>query len=144
MRRHRQELGPLTEMNVTNLLDTAFVLLMAFMIVAPATKHGIELDLPVVEGESMDKKKTLTVVIAEPSSEGTERVYVDDERLTYEGLTKLLIDRKARFPELDILVEVDKSVPAEILLQTVSAIKDSGIENIGLPTLPTADDSKRP
>jgi biopolymer transport protein ExbD len=42
-------------MNVTNLLDTAFTLLMAFMIVAPSIKHGIDLEMPQTSGQIIDK-----------------------------------------------------------------------------------------
>jgi len=143
MKRRRDEVKPMNEINVTNLLDTVFVLLMAFMVVAPASQHGVDLDLPVVAGETMEHDKTLIVTVAKPSLEGGEvKIVVEDLRYTYEDLAKFLEEKKAKTPELEIIVEVDRDVRAEDLLRTVTAIKNAGINNIGLPTLPSEEVSE--
>lgn len=143
MKRRRDEVKPMNEINVTNLLDTVFVLLMAFMVVAPASQHGVDLDLPVVAGETMEHDKTLIVTVAKPSLEGGEvKIVVEDLRYTFEDLAKFLEEKKAKTPELEIIVEVDRDVRAEDLLRTVTAIKNAGINNIGLPTLPSEAESE--
>ena len=87
MRRHRQDLTLMADLNVTNLLDTAFILLMAFMIVSPAIKHGLELELPTAQGQNIDSTKTLTVVIMKrAASSGPAPIYVDDRRVSLEEL----------------------------------------------------------
>ncbi len=132
MRRHYQELRPLTEMNVTNLLDTAFILLMAFMIVAPALKHGIELELPSVRGENLDSIKTVTVVIQKPAAPGgPDRIYIEDRRYSLEELGEELRRRRQLFPELDVLLEADKAVPWDTIAKTMSTIRQAGIAQFG-------------
>ncbi len=146
MKRRRREIEPLSDINVTNLLDTAFVLLMAFMIVAPSIKHGIELELPTVDAgtKTMDKKKTVTIAIQKKISEGgTERIFVEDARLTPKELTELLVKRKQTFPEMDVIIECDKSVSYETFAQAVGAVKEAGIEDIGLPTLPPTQETAK-
>lgn len=131
-------------MNVTNLLDTAFILLMAFMIVAPSIKHGIELELPTVSAQNMDTKKTVTVVVQRPAMEGAaERIYIDDKRLSLEDLEKELIEQKIIFPQMDVVIEADKNVSYGSIASTLGAIKAAGIEGVGLATLPPGESRGR-
>lgn len=138
MRRHRDHLQPLSEINVTNLLDTAFTLIIAFMMVAPTVQHGLKLELPEVSGENLDNKKTVTVAIAPPELAGqTDRIYLDDRRVTPEELTDLLVDMKGRFKELDVVIESDKAITYDTFATTLGAVKEAGIQGIGLITDPT-------
>ena len=137
MRRHRQELKPMSEMNVTNLLDTAFILLMAFMIVAPAIKHGIELDLPKVSAANIDSTKTVTVVVRRaPLDQSGEWIYVEERRLLPKELGEELVRKKRIFPEMDVLVEGDKDVRWETMARVLATITAAGIENVSLVTEP--------
>lgn len=127
----------MTDINVTNLLDTAFVLLMAFMIVAPAIKHGIELELPTVDGQSIDSEKTATVVIQKsPLGDDTGWIFLDDKRMTLEELTSELAERKRIFPKLDVMLEADGGVKFEIVAQTMGAVHEAGIKDVGWITQP--------
>lgn len=155
MRRHRQELQPFTEMNVTNLLDTAFTLLMAFMIVAPSIKHGIDLQIPETSGQIIDKDetKTVTVVIEYAQSGGgaEDRIYIQDSnteegkarRVSLEELARDLELQKMTHPKLDVSLEVDKRVSYESFAKTLGAIKSTGIENVGLLTEPLKSEKKK-
>lgn len=134
----------MTEMNVTNLLDTAFVLLMAFMIVAPAIKHGIEIDLPTVNGQNMDAQKTVTVVIQKSPLDAADAwIYVEDKRYMLEDLTKELRTRKQLFPKLDVLIEADKQAPFGVVAQAMGAIKNAGINDVGWVTQPDMTPNKK-
>lgn len=142
MRRHRDALAPMAEMNVTNLLDTAFTLLVAFMIVAPSIKHGLELDLPAVAGENIDSKKTVTVVIV-PFEGGGDRIYVDDLVRSEVELTDLLLEYKSKFEEMDVVMEVDKEAAYDTFARALGAVKKAGIENVGLLTEPESAPPKK-
>lgn len=154
MRRHRQELQPFTEMNVTNLLDTAFTLLMAFMIVAPSIKHGIDLEVPQTSGEIIDKDetKTVTVVIQKADDEsGEDWIFIDDgsgedgaKRISLENLGRDLELQRMTFPDMDVFLEVDRRVTYETFAKALGTIKAIGIEDIGLVTDPLEKGPKRP
>lgn len=144
MRRHRQELQPFTEMNVTNLLDTAFTLLMAFMIVAPSIKHGIDLEVPQTQGEIIDKDetKTLTVVIKKGEGEA-DRIYITDpaeeenaREVNLQELARDLELTRMTYPDLDVFLEADRNVTYDTFAKALGTIKATGIENIGLVTDP--------
>lgn len=136
MRRHRQDLQPLTEMNVTNLLDTAFILLMAFMIVAPTIKHGIQIDVPKVENtKQMDSPKPMTVTIKKAErAEGSDEITFDQRRLDYADLQKALSDKKQADNDLDIIMEIDKDVSWNTVAKALGAIQSAGIDNVGFRT----------
>ena len=133
----------MADLNVTNLLDTAFILLMAFMIVSPAVKHGLELELPTVQGQNIDSAKTLTVVIMKrAASSGPAPIYIDDRRVSLQDLEEEIARQKQMFPELEVLLEIDKSVPWENAAQAMAAVMEAGIKNIGLPMMPPAEDER--
>lgn len=130
----------MTEMNVTNLLDTAFVLLMAFMIVAPSIKHGLKLDLPEAAGTTLEPGKSFTVGI-EPNAggEGEPKVIADGKRIEITELTPLLRERKQDTPDLDVTLEIDRSVTYDYVMKIISAVKAAGVEVIDLPTEQPSD-----
>lgn len=145
MRRHRQALQPFTEMNVTNLLDTAFILLMAFMIVAPTIEHGIDLDLPVVEAKDVSDPdvKTVTVVIEKAKLEGaSDAIYLDDRRVTIGEMKSALGKKREAFPDLNVQMEVDRRVSYDIFAKAMGAVQSAGIDNVVLITEPPKTSSR--
>ena len=143
MRRHRQDLTLMADWNVTNRLYTAFILLMAFMIVSPAVKHGLELELPKAQGQNIDSTKTLSVVMPKRAgSSGEAPMYIDDRRVSLEELKEEIARQKRMFPELDVLIEADESVPWGNVAQAWAAVMETGVEKIGFPTLPPAEDER--
>ena len=138
MRRHRRDLEILSEMNLTNLLDTAFILLIAFMLVAPMLKHGIDLDLPVVSQQALQSESN-TVVIAiakRPLEELTEPIYIEDKRVDLDELEGIIRDKMRKFPDFDVAIEADKTVTYETFAKVLGLLKNLGIDNIGLVTEP--------
>jgi biopolymer transport protein ExbD len=138
MRRHRQDLELFSEMNLTNMLDTAFILLLAFLLVAPMIKHGIELQLPATGAGALNTEtKTVTIAIGRSMGEGLpDRIYIEDQRVTLEELTAIVQQRNAQEENLSVLVEADRKVSYETFAQVMSALKAIGIEAIDLPTEP--------
>ena len=90
MKRHRQPLEIASDMNVTNLIDTSFILLITFMLVAPQLKHGIQLELPEVVAPPMEQKsqKVWEISITSPfgrSERGEESEVVTVRRPMLRG-----------------------------------------------------------
>ena len=141
MKRHRQALKIISGINVTNMLDTAFVLLITFMIVAPTLKHGIKLELPSVTGTSLEPRKTLTVVVqsSESDAPGEGKYYVENERVTLAELEEKLTANAMREKETDVLLEAGREVSWETMAAVMAAIKRAGVENIGIVTNPKSD-----
>ena len=138
MRRHRRDLEILSEMNLTNLLDTAFTLLIAFMFVAPMMKHGIELELPKVSrGPLESATHTVTIVINKrPAEDLSEPIYIDEERVDLDSLEEKMREIQNRYDAFNVAIEADAASTYDTFAKVLARLKNMGIENVGLVTEP--------
>ncbi len=136
MRRHRRDLAPIAQINLTSLLDVTFVLLIAFIIVAPSLKYGIEVDLPSLrEGAPQletNQTQLFTISIPRPTN-GVTQIYLNDAPATLEEIeTRLRLQRsQGRTPAVEI--QADRELPYETFVQVVAALRRAGIESVALP-----------
>lgn len=137
MHRHRRDLEVISDMNLTNLMDTAFILLIAFMLVAPVLKHGIDLQLPQVSRQQLSSGgETMTIVIAKAPAAGmSEEIYVDDQRLTLDELKSEVRLRKES-DGLDIVIEADAEARYDMVAKVIALLKNLGVDGVGLATEP--------
>lgn len=143
MRRHRKGVKPVSEINLTSLLDVTFVLLIAFMIMAPSLKYGVEIDLPSInQGApqlSTDESKMATISISkamagEAGQAGARSVMLDDETLDLLQLETRLRERNSAVNgKLAVEINADKDIPYEAFVQVIGALRRAGIEGVGLP-----------
>lgn len=134
---------PVAEINLTSLLDVTFVLLIAFMIMAPSLKYGEEIALPSSsEGSpqlTADQDKVASIVITkqmagEAGQSGPRSFSLDGETLELNELETRLAERnKAAEGKLAVEINADKDVPYEAFVQAVGALRRAGIEGVGLP-----------
>ena len=134
MRRRRRNLEVMSEMNLTNLIDMAFTLLIAFMLVAPMLKHGIELRLPqVAAGQITTETTTITIVVARSPEEGLmEPIYIEDQRVTLEEMEEVLRQRMDLYESISVVVEGDRQATYEPISRVLARIQRMGITSIGL------------
>ncbi len=137
MKRHRQSLEVMSSINITNLLDTAFVLLMAFMVVAPTLKSGIPVNLPKVENpETLEAEKDDEIQITvKPKDEEsiTDRIYINDTKVRIELLEGIMQARYASTPEAVVRVSADAEVQWDTMAKVISTINNAGFEHFGFP-----------
>lgn len=143
MRRHRRGVKPVAEINLTSLLDVTFVLLIAFMIMAPSLKYGVEIDLPSMnQGApqlSTDQSNIATISITramggEAGQTTGRTVMLDDEQLQISQLETRLRERnQAAQGKLAVEINADRDIPYEAFVQVVGALRRAGIEGVGLP-----------
>lgn len=138
--RHRQPLEVASDLNITNLLDTAFILLITFMLVAPQLEHGITVNLPEVKDApaiSPDPSRTLSVTIM-PRGEGRDEewIYLDGKQVTLEELHSKVRRAREDREDVAVLVQPDRDARSEALVQVLGAITRAGVKNIGIGTKP--------
>jgi biopolymer transport protein TolR len=75
-RRRRESLNAVSEINLTNLIDVAFVLLIIFMITAPILQGGVEVQLPQAAAAPITSQEGVIVTIR---ADGT--IYIGDVRV---------------------------------------------------------------
>lgn len=113
-RRSARQSHALNELNVTPLLDLAFVLLIIFVIATQTLEHGLNIALP--QGGQSDKEVKKELVRTVEIDPGGNLVY-QSQPITLETLEQTLVADYAKNPELVIFLRVDKDASAESLFQ---------------------------
>lgn len=125
------ELGSLSEINITPLVDVMLVLLIIFMVTAPMLTQGLEIELPGAEGENFETatEDPTTISIA---ADGT--VYLNDEFVGTEDLeTTLLTMLRAENVE-SALVRADRDVPYGKVITVIDIMNRAGVVDVGMMT----------
>lgn len=121
----------LAEINVTPLVDVMLVLLVIFMITAPAIQSGIQVQVPQTH-ETRQVNKNLLVVTVDRSG----NVYIGDQ---ITNLKTIATDLKKKLPnpqEKDVYVRADEHVSWGVLARVMDAIKTGGLSSVELVTEP--------
>ncbi|MEO7319037.1 MAG: biopolymer transporter ExbD [Chthoniobacteraceae bacterium] len=129
----RGNLQTLSELNVTPLLDLAFVLLIIFMITTPLMENKTDLVLPTGEASqnAVDPASVLTISI-----DRNEAVTIAGAEMTIEGIVAELTARKAERPDLAVAVRSHKELPVQKLIEVLDAVKRAQISKFGIITNP--------
>ena len=129
----RANMQTLSELNVTPLLDLAFVLLIIFMITTPLMENKTDLVLPTGDPtkNAVDPASVLTISI-----DRNEVVQVADAEMSIEQIVAELTTRKAEKPDLAVVVRSHKELPVQKLIEVLDAVKRAQITKVGLVTNP--------
>jgi biopolymer transport protein ExbD len=126
----QQENKPYDDINVTPMLDLAYVLLVIFIIMTTASVQGIKVNLPKASNTpSLAKPKTKAITINE-----TGQVFLDAYPVTIPELETRLAQLKAADPELPVVVKGDAAVQYEKVMQVLDMLGRLQITQLGLVT----------
>jgi biopolymer transport protein ExbD len=133
MRRYsqRQSLSSLSEINITPLLDLAFVLLIIFMITTPLLENSMNLVIP-SSGEKnprIDSSQVQTISI-----DRTETIKLNNRMVDRETLTAQLIEMKRSNPDLAVVIRPDRELPVQKLISLMDALQRVQISKVGIAT----------
>ena len=129
----RGGLTTLSELNVTPLLDLAFVLLIIFMITTPLMENKTDLVLPTGDPSknAVDPESVLTISI-----DKNEALQLAGAAVTIEELVAELTARKAEKADLAVVVRSHKELPVQKLIDVLDAVKRAAISKVGVVTNP--------
>ncbi len=136
MKRRRQPVSqPAANINITSLLDITFVLMIAFMVVAPALKHGVDLELPEVkEAPSLKNDKPIAVTV-EYVSDASANILVDGKSVSLEELVaRLKAENAGGEGGRAVTLEGDRRVDWQTMTEVITELRQGGIVNIGILT----------
>ena len=133
MRRYsqRQNLSTLSEINVTPLLDLAFVLLIIFMITTPLLENSMSLVIPSsgTTNPPINSSQVQTVSI-----DRDETIRFNNQVINLETLTTELIQLKQANPDLAIGIRPDRELPVQKLIILMDALRRAQITKVGIAT----------
>jgi len=118
------------EINVTPMLDLAYVLLVVFILMCTASVQGITVNLPKAsDAPSLAKPQTKAITI---TADGT--IFIDTYPVTMEQLESTLQQYKAVNPALPVVVKGDASVQYFKIVDVLALLGRLDITQIGLVT----------
>ena len=133
-RRGRRRRRPLSDINVTPLVDVMLVLLIVFMISAPLLTTGVSVDLPQARSSPLPgQDEPLSVTI-----DAQKRILVQDSVTDLAALPIRLQAITQRNKDARIFVRGDKGVDYGTIMAVVSAINRAGFAKVALLTDPAA------
>ncbi len=123
---------PLTaDINLINLVDVAFTLLVIFMITAPILQGGVEVRVPQAEVAPLPAGEAIVVTV---DSKGA--IYIDETRVSFDEFKAAIHDVWTRRGTPGVYVKADESAAYGVVLKVVAALKAAGIEAVGLVAEP--------
>jgi biopolymer transport protein ExbD len=118
------------EINITPMLDLAYVLLVIFIIMTTATVQGIKVNLPKASAQpSLAENKTKAITI---SADGT--VYLDTFPVTMPELENMLRQYKAANPNLPVIIKADAAIQYQRVVDVLDLLGRLEITQLGLVT----------
>lgn len=119
------------DINITAMLDVAYVLLLIFIIMTTATVQGIDVNLPKASATpaSLSKPKTKAISIAQ---DGT--IYLDTYPVTVQELEVRLAQYKAATPDLPVVLKADASIQYQKVVDVLDVVTRLQITQLGLVT----------
>lgn len=118
------------EINVTPMLDLAYVLLIIFIILTTATVQGIKVNLPKASAQpSLAENKTKAISI---TADGT--IYLDTFPVTMAELENTLRQYKAANPNLPIIIKADSAIQYQKVVDVLDLMGRLEITQLGLVT----------
>ena len=121
---------PYSDINITPMLDLAYVLLVIFIIMTTATVQGIKVNLPKASAmPSLAKPQTKAITVA---ADGT--IYLDTFPVTMDELEARLRQYKAANPALPVVIKGDAAVQYQKVIQVLDLMGRLDITQLGLVT----------
>ncbi len=121
---------PYDEINITPMLDLAYVLLVIFIIMTTATVQGIMVNLPKAsDTPSIARSQTKAVTITADGG-----IFLDTYPVSLEQLESTLRQYKAVNPDLPVVVKGDAQVQYQLVVQVLDLLGRLDITQIGLVT----------
>lgn len=121
---------PYDEINITPMLDLAYVLLIIFIIMTTASVQGIKVNLPKASNTpSLAKPQTKAITV---SADGT--IFLDTYPVDMGQLENMLKQYKAANPELPVVVKADGGVAYQRVVDVLDLIGRLDIHQLGLVT----------
>ena len=133
MRRYsqRHSLSTLSEINITPLLDLAFVLLIIFMITTPLLEISVNLVIPSSGAANAPVNPAEVQTI---SIDRSEAIKFNNDPVDVQTLVARLIDLKRANPDAAVVIRPDRELPVQKLIALMDALQRAQITKVGIAT----------
>jgi biopolymer transport protein ExbD len=128
---NRSNFSTLSEINVTPLLDLAFVLLIIFMITTPLLENSVNLVIPSSSAANAPISKAQVQTI---SIDRDETIRMNNEIVNADSLAARLLQLKGANPDVAIVIRPDRELPVQKLVTLMDSLQRAQITKVGIAT----------
>ena len=125
---------PMSDINMTPLVDVMLVLVVIFILTAPLLASAIRLDLPRADGAVPGAAPQAVTLVVDK----TGQVFLGDQPLTQEALAQHLAETAASQPDTEVQLRADAAVPYGRVVEIMGAAHAAGLQRIGFVADPAA------
>jgi len=127
----RNNLTTLSEINITPLLDLAFVLLIIFMITTPLLENNMDLVIPSsgTPNPPINSSQVQTISI-----DRSDVIQFNNQIVDPETLTRQLLALKETNPDVAIVIRPDRELPVQKLVSLMDTLQRAQITKVGIAT----------
>ena len=120
----------LSELNITPLLDLAFVLLVIFIITTAPAVNDLNISLPTAASrpkESPSKVNYITV-------DNAGKIYLNTVEMNEENLLRTLVEFRKQDPDLNVVVRGDSRIQYQKVVSVLDVLVSANVSKVGLAT----------
>jgi biopolymer transport protein TolR len=121
---------PEPDINVTPLVDVVLVLLIIFMVIAPALEHGERVELPAIFQPDKNQKSKLDPITVTVGGSG--KLFYEKEAVDREGLKAKLVEIHKNEPERRVVLKGDQTLPYSRVRDIFALVQDTGFPGVAL------------
>ena len=130
----QSESKPYDDINITPMLDLAYVLLVIFIIMTTATVQGMKVNLPkACAAPSLAQQTTKAITVANDG-----KLFLDTIPVTLPELEQRLVQQRALTPEFPIVVRGDSQTPYQNVVDVLDLLGRLNFTQVGMATKPVA------
>lgn len=120
----------LTELNITPLLDLAFVLLVIFIVTTAPAVNDLNISLP--SAASRPKEAPSKVNYITVDNDG--KIYLNTVEMTEDVLLRTLVEFRKQDPDLNVVVRGDKRIQYQKVVGVLDVLVSANVNKVGLAT----------
>jgi biopolymer transport protein TolR len=122
--------APMSDINMTPLIDVMLVLLVIFIITAPLMTSSLKLDLPKTDSATPTSAPAFIALAIDADG----KLYLGDEPLARDALAQRVAMAAKSNPQLEVQLRADQKVPYGNVAELIALIQKAGLNRIGFVT----------
>jgi biopolymer transport protein TolR len=127
---------PMSEINVTPMVDVMLVLLVIFILTAPLLASSIKLDLPKTDAARPGEAPAFVTLVVDK----TGQIFFNDKPVAIDQLRSSLVQTAGQNADTEVQLRADEAVPYGKVVEVMGVAQKAGLSRIGF----VADKSPKP